>query len=211
MQQCTKRVLQFRKIFYKFVGSLRHHYDTRNIMNNKIEYILVDLDGTLIETDLANNMAYKEALEVCACARDFIVDVNGPRITRADIKKIFGENERAENIIRTKESIFYKYLRHTSLITSTMTLLHRYIDANKKLIMVTNCKSKRATELLAHYHIDSLFYAKFYNDCGNKYTKVLSKYSIPPQSVMLIENEEAQIRNAVMAGISIRNVIKVQN
>lgn len=180
-------------------------------MNNKIEYVLVDLDGTLIETDLANNMAYKEAIEVCAYENEVFIDVNGPRITRADITKIYGENEKAENIIRTKESIFYKYLPLTSLITSTMTLLHRYIDANKKLIVVTNCKSKRATELLAHYHIDSLFYAKFYNDCGNKYTKVLSKYSIPPQSVMLIENEESQIRNAVMAGISIRNVIKVQN
>ena len=110
-------------------------------MNNKIEYVLVDLDGTLIETDLANNMAYKEAIEVCAYENEVFIDVNGPRITRADITKIYGENEKAENIIRTKESIFYKYLPLTSLITSTMTLLHRYIDANKKLIMVTNCKT----------------------------------------------------------------------
>lgn len=197
-------------MFYKFVGSIRCVYDSQDAMNNKIEYVLVDLDGTLIETDLANNMAYKEALKMCACEQDFFVDVNGPRITRAVIKMIYGENERAENIIRTKESIFYKYLCHTSLITSTMALLHRYIDANMKLIMVTNCKSKRASELLAHYHIDSLFYAKFYNDCGNKYIKVLSKYSIPPQSVMLIENEDSQIRNAIMAGISIKNIIKVQ-
>lgn len=202
--------MQFRKIFYKFVGGLHHHYDTRNIMNNKIEYILVDLDGTLIETDLANNMAYKEALDVCACARDFIVDVNGPRITRADIRKIFGENEKAENIIRTKESIFYKYLHYTSLITNTITLLHQYIDANKKLIIVTNCKRERATELLRYYHIDSMFYAQFYNDCGNKYSKVLTAYNISPQSVILIENDEFQIMNAVVAGVSTKNIIKVK-
>lgn len=180
-------------------------------MNNKIEYVLVDLDGTLIETDLANNMAYKEAIEVCTYEKAVFIDVNGPRITRADITKIYGENEKAENIIRTKESIFYKYLPLTSLITSTMALLLQYRNSNKKLILVTNCKSKRAVELLEYYDIDSMFYAQFYNDCGNKYTKVLSKYSIPQQSVMLIENEESQIRNAVMAGISIRNVIKAQN
>lgn len=178
-------------------------------MNNKIEYVLVDLDGTLIETDLANNMAYKEALDMCACQEEFCIDVNGPRITRADIKKIYGENERAENIIRTKESIFYKYLHLTSLITSTMTLLRQYRTNNKKLIVVTNCKSKRAMELLEYYHIDSLFYAQFYNECGNKYKQVLTEYKISPQSVILIENEDTQIMNAVVAGVSTKNIIKV--
>lgn len=179
-------------------------------MNNKIEYVLVDLDGTLIETDLANNMAYKEAIEVCAYEKEVFIDVNGPRITRADITKIYGENEKAENIIRTKESIFYKYLPLTSLITSTMALLLQYRNSNKKLILVTNCKSRRAVELLEYYDIDSMFYAQFYNDCGNKYTKVLTEYNISPQNAMLIENEESQIMNAVVAGVAAKNIIKVK-
>lgn len=75
---------------------------------DKETIFVFDLDGTLVETTVANNMAYIEAYKL---ATGKYLDWHGGRITR----EYFEEHDHilSHNIADLKEAIFPKYLNKT--------------------------------------------------------------------------------------------------
>ena len=74
-----------------------------------------DLDNTLIATDIANNLAYTEAIN-SVMKRKFVIDFV-KRFTRSELNKLIPHlsQEQYEQIVALKEQVFGLYICKTTL------------------------------------------------------------------------------------------------
>ncbi|TWP27778.1 HAD family phosphatase [Apibacter muscae] len=179
--------------------------------------LFFDMDGTLVDTNYANFLSYREAVKLVR-GKDFNIAYSPhQRFNRSFLKKTISNliKTELELIVREKEKNYNSLLHETKLNNEIVEILHKYFNTNKT-ILVTNCRKERALATL-NYHglIDkfSNFFFRQFSDNGNrkinKFQNAILKLGISPNLVVLFENEEIEIINAKQAGIEIINPITI--
>tara|TARA_R110002050_G_scaffold263772_1_gene404408 strand:- start:4797 stop:5462 length:666 start_codon:yes stop_codon:yes gene_type:complete len=183
-----------------------------NIKENDI--LFFDMDGTLVETDFANFLSYKNAIQSFIKLEKEIEFNPNERFNRASLKNAvpnLTETE-YEKIIQQKEENYKEHLSETKLNKSVLDVLLKYSKTNKT-VLVTNCREDRALMTLNYHNLTDKFSNLFFktiSDNGqriNKYKKAISSLSLSAQTVIVFENEKPEIEDAIHAGISIDNII----
>lgn len=91
-------------------------------------------------------------------------------------------------------------------------ILEKFSTRNKT-VLVTNCRENRALLILNHFKLYDKFDKVFCKtnaatgDKINKYQIAIDSLNISPKLIIVFENEEAEIINAIKAGIPIENII----
>jgi beta-phosphoglucomutase-like phosphatase (HAD superfamily) len=181
----------------------------------RAEHVLFfDMDGTLVNTNVANFLAYKKAiLAITKSEHDLTYNPN-IRFNRSILKNAVPNLtvREYERIIQQKEEYYNDFLHETKLIKETADILFKYSKTNKT-VLVTNCRKDRAITTLKHFGLEDTFSNIFCREFGeneqkiNKFQHAILKLSIPPSLVIAFENEETEIANAKQAGIKIINPI----
>ncbi len=176
--------------------------------------LFFDMDGTLVDTNLANFLSYKKAI-LSVTKLDLDLTCNSDkRFNRSSLKNAvpnLTENE-YEKIIQEKEEYYNDFLHETKLIVETADILIKYFKTNKT-VLVTNCRKDRAMTTLKFFGLDDKFsdiFCREFDDKGkkiNKFQNAILKLGIPPNLVIAFENEEIEIADAQKVGISIINPI----
>ena len=176
--------------------------------------LFFDMDGTLIETNLANFLSYKKAIE-SVMKLDYGLTYNPiERFNRSNLENVVpnlttGEYER---IIREKEGYYKDFLQQTTLKTEVVDILLRYSGTNKT-ILVTNCRKDRAITTLNYFGLTNKFSHIFYREFDenekkiNKFQNAILKLGVSPDFIVVFENEEKEIADAIEAGIKIINTV----
>lgn len=174
--------------------------------------LFFDMDGTLIDTDLANFLAYKRAINLVTKLDDNLTFNPDIRFCRSNLKNAIPnmtENE-YEKIIQEKEKCYNDFLHETKLNTEIAGILFKYSKTNKT-VLVTNCRKDRAMTTLKHFGLDNKFnniFCREFSDNNikvNKFQNAILKLGVLPNFVIIFENEESEIADAKKAGISIIN------
>jgi len=178
--------------------------------------LFFDMDGTLIDTDLANFLSYKKAIQFVTKSDKDLVYTPDQRFNRSVLNdKIpnLTENE-YDRIINKKEHYYKDFLTETKLNKAITDILFKYSKTNKT-VLVTNSREKRA-KLILNYHgltgkFSSIFYRQETNieKKVNKYSFAISCLNISAKSVVIFENEDAEIGDARTAGINNQNLFKI--
>lgn len=176
--------------------------------------LLFDMDGTLVETNLANFSAYKKAFDSVLQTDTNLIYNPQLRFNRSLLKVNFPylTDKELEKVIQVKESLYNEYLNVTTLIDENVELLLKYSKTNQ-VYLVTNCRKDRALATLNHFRLiekfTNVFYRKFddNNRKVNKFENALSTLGVPPDVVIAFENEESEIADAKNAGITIINPV----
>ncbi len=186
----------------------------RKVKESKIRretILFFDLDGTLVETDYANFLAYNKAVNIIL-NRNISYNPD-ERFTREKLIITFPDITKAQldNIIQTKEKFYKDFLPETNLNKNAYDILNKYSKTNKT-ILVTNCRKNRALIILQHYNLEEkfekLFFRKFDKDKKiNKFKNAISNLNIMPQTIIVFENDQTEILNAIYAGIPKENII----
>lgn len=171
--------------------------------------LLCDLDGTLVETDKANFLAYQEAIEKIM---GFRIVSKGGRFTKENIREecpLISE-DKLRAVVKYKNDVFEKYLVETIPNIDIIGMVEK-MSQKCQVILCSNSNSRRGNDVLAYHKLDRLFNKKYYNIPPlNKYLKVLSLYNIASKDVLVIENDEEDIRDALNAGILTEQIIDVR-
>lgn len=190
--------------------------DLKNIEQkiNKNTILFFDMDGTLIDTNLANFLSYKKAIKSVG-KLDISLSYNpGKRFNRSDLKITCPnlENAEYERIIQQKEEYYDDFLHETRLINEVADILKGYSKTHRT-VLVTNSRQERALKTLDHFGLSDFFSDKYYRQFSdnteriNKFKNALMKLAISPNLVLAFENEEMEIEDAKKVGI--QRIIKI--
>lgn len=162
-----------------------------------------DLDGTLVDTDFANFLAYKMAVE--KVIGKSIVFNPQQKFNRTQLKTIFNgiSDSQFSEIIKLKELHYSGLLFETKLISNVADFLLRYYKSNKT-ILVTNSRKSRAMETLNYHCLTDKFHCFFFrenNITDNKFQIAITQMGISPNNVIAFENELEEIIKAKSIGI----------
>jgi phosphoglycolate phosphatase-like HAD superfamily hydrolase len=194
--------------------------NTQSIENKitKDTVLFFDMDGTLVDTNFANFLSYKKAIQ--SVRKNDINLIYNPkqRFNRTELKRIIPNLHISEYelIIEEKESCYNDFLSETKLIKDTSDVLFKYSKTNKT-VLVTNCRKNRVIPTLKYHDLTDKFSNLFCRQCSenkvhiNKYSNAIVNLNILPQSVIVYENEKTEIEDAIKAGIPIHNIIEFDN
>lgn len=184
---------------------------TNNISDSSL--LVFDLDGTVVNTDMANYLAYKEAIQQVIGLDLPIANSNDERFTREKLFSIFDNltDQQYKNIIEMKNDIYQKYLPMSKVNASVIGVIEKHINTNK-IILATSSRKNRAEMVLQHHGLTNIFdYIFFKEDYSqkNKFLHVVNYFGVSANSIFVFENDNDEIRNAIASGIPDGNIVKV--
>jgi beta-phosphoglucomutase len=178
--------------------------------------ILCDMDGTLIDTDYANYLSYKRAIEKVTRRKHELQFNSGKRLNRERLKEIipYLTDDQYNNIVSLKTDYFSEYLPETKVNTILADVIRKYSGTNEA-VLVTCCREKRAVETL-QYHILLGCFSRLIcwealsrNELSNKYANALNLLRANPVATIVFENNIVDIKKALLAGVPRENIISV--
>lgn len=178
----------------------------------KASSLFFDLDGTLINTNYANFLSYKRAIEQVNKVHLSMIFEPTKRVTRTEVRTLAPNlsGEDYEKVIEIKERLYCLYLSATNINKNVVNMLDK--SSNKKIYLVTKSGQERAILLLKYHNIIDKFthiYCRENIMNANKFKYVLSALCMPPEFVMVFEDDESEVNAAILAGIPPENIFKV--
>ena len=184
---------------------------------NKLEIkaFLFDLDGTLIQTQIANMKAYNLALINYGLefSQEEFIKTNGkdsanflstsfPNLSNRDI----------EDIRSVKSSIYKQFFGETTLNRSLMSFIEQFIRTHC-IGLVTTGKSQNVNEILDFHKIREKFNFIVTGDDVSKpkpspepYLKAIEMTGLPAAQILAFEDSKFGCLSAIDAGLRVINV-----
>jgi len=177
--------------------------------------VFCDLDGTLVDTDYANYLSYREAVKE-ATSGMYDVDFCSERLNRESLKKRLPSltDAQLELIASLKAEYFKEFLSETRLNTKLADLIICHHDKNP-MVLVTCCREMRAVEVLKYHELLEYFprmicrEALVVGGSSNKYENAITLTGVSREAVLIFEADNIGIEQAIIAGVPSGNIYSV--
>lgn len=185
-----------------------------NVPSNQIEYAFFDMDGTLVETDYANYLAYSKAINSVLKIKNAIEFDPNLRFDKKSLKQQFHSlsDFQYKRIIQLKNELTSEFLSKT-FVNYEVVDAFKTMSETKTIVLVTNANYQRAIQTLTFHgldkYVDVMLCAEDREEASNKYSHALEVLNVPAEHIQVFENEDREIANAIESGVLMRNVFKV--
>jgi beta-phosphoglucomutase len=198
------------------VGDMKSTSDILRELSDRISTgttILFDMDGTLVDTNYANYLSYRQAIQEVTHGELDIRLNPSRRFSREELKREMPNLSDLERnkIISLKSEYYKKYLPETKLNAVLADTLRKFNKTNVT-VLVTNCQEDRAVMTLQYHGLLGCFSHMFFrgiDDVTDKYKNAMTRLGVCTGSVLVFEDEIADVDNAVLAGVPRVNIIRV--
>ena len=174
------------------------------------------MDGTLVDTNFANFLSYKKAIQFVTKSEHYLTYEPDNRFNRSRLKIAIPNLDETQykKIIKKKEEYDKDFLNETKLNIAIVDILFKYSKTHRT-VLTTNCREDRAIMTL-NYHgltdkFNSFFFRQFSNNNEkiNKFQVAIQALGVSPEQVVAFENEKSEIEDAINAGIPIKNIFNL--
>lgn len=183
-----------------------------DIINKRLDKgysIVFDLDGTLIESDVANNLAYQKAYQMKYGSNASLL-MQG-RITRERLQKeLLLSFEDLKEIVIFKQQVLYSYIhctKATKIFDYAKSLIGKY-----PMYLATNARADRVFLLSNHYRMAEMFEGIICKEDipsnKSKFEAAIEKFGLNPNRIIVFENSQKEIENALRIGVSEDCIVK---
>ena len=178
------------------------------------EYVFFDMDGTLIETDFANFLAYNKAIEIVLRRKNAITYNPAYRFDKNRLEeRVRGLSEfQYRRIIQIKNELNKEFL-HATYVNERLVNQLIKLSQKKSIYLVTNAYAKRAQMTLSFHGLERYFNGMICIDDrptnANKYLHAVEYLCASPKKIVVFENEKKEIINAAKAGINPTNIYHI--
>lgn len=172
------------------------------------------MDGTLVDTDYANYLAYQKAIKAVVNTVPLIDFDPFNRFNSSALQNHFPNLsvDQYRRIVELKNYLFSDYLSETVLIPDVSQRLKEY-HQNKKTVLVTNAHFERAMQTLRFHGLDSYISVAFCSDhrceVRNKYQHAINCLQADESQVVVYENDVTEVDKALRAGVLNENIVVV--
>ena len=175
--------------------------------------IVFDLDGTLVDSDYANFLAYEDAVTHVLSKHIKLDFSQSIRITRESLKELIPNitDKQLNDISSYKERIYYKYLSKTKVNSKLIQIIAQF--QGKEFVLATDSRRCRAELLLNHHGLIGEFSRKIFRDDEDqrdKYARLMSEIPKERTPILVFENDGDSIELAIACGIGIDQIIDVR-
>ena len=177
--------------------------------------LFFDMDGTIVNSDVANSLAYQKAISMVIKENQFFSEFSKGRITRESLWTLIHGLTMDDyvKIVELKEFFFNQFLCEIQLNNDVIEIIKKY-QGQKLLVLVTNSSKKRAMAILELCDLlDKFDFLVFQNNLDsvweNKYSKALAVAVIDPAQVVCFDDDDAEIIKAQNTGI--KAIVKIKN
>ena len=185
-----------------------------NQFMNKQNILFFDMDGTLVDTDYANYLAYQQSIEI-VIGRKNMVEVNDKNRFDNSMLINFYTNlttDEYNSIVNTKGNLYEQFLSETKLNDKLANTLYEAAN-NHKTVLVTNANKARSLLTLKHHGIVDYFNHLFFGEdvirSHGKYENAILSLGVKPDEVVIFENEYKEIYQAKNIGFSNNNIVHI--
>ena len=162
----------------------------------------------MFDTNLANNDAYKYALYKVTGKSDYPSLSNLHRITRNDIEALDEVTPQVlEEIINCKRNV-YKWKLEYTYPTIAYEILKK-VCSHTPCYFISVAERSRVIQLGQYWHFNQYTKGCILADGNNKYKNIASKLNVDVSNIILFEDDESAIDNAIDNGIEEENIIRV--
>lgn len=176
--------------------------------------LFFDMDGTLVDTDYANYLAYHQAIELVVGQKKSVPFNERTRFDKRTLVKFYPQlsNEEYQAIIQLKDKFYENFLSETRLNEDLVRAL-RHASDKQQTVLVTNANRARAMLTLQHHGIVDYFNQLFFGECSvnvsSKYENALHLLCVDADEVIIFENDLNEITKALKLGIKQQNIIHI--
>lgn len=181
-----------------------------------IKLIIVDFDGTLVDTYEANYLAYQKAFENV-----------GMKLEESVYKRIFGfrfddfmsvmsicEEKTRCSIREYKKNIYSNYFDYISLNESLVELLKSFKSKGGIIALASTARRENLFSVLKYFDLEDLFdWIQSGDDVKRGkpnpeiYDLVMSKYNVKGYETLIFEDSEVGIEAAKKSGANVLRIV----
>lgn len=182
-----------------------------NSKQNFYKVAMIDLDGTLVFTNQANNLAYQKAVELVTNTNFPLT--NSKRITKDVIKSTFKGISQSDfsRIVELKNKLYKSFLNKTKVCQPMLKIIKMLKDNGMKISLVSNANFQRAISTLEFHNLISYFDDVFCKekDQQTKFDSVFCGLKVAPNQILVFDNEIKQLNIAKKYNIPSTNLFKM--
>jgi HAD superfamily hydrolase (TIGR01509 family) len=178
--------------------------------------VILDLDGTLVNSLKVYDEAHKKILEKYNIKSEGSLDNSGMPIEEIlyNIINKYNLNISIEDLKKEFENIVLnEYIEKIKFNPGAKQILNYFKDKKYKMAIFTSNTRKLTIEILKHLHIDNLFDIIITSDDVKQtkpdpegYIKIIKEFSLLPNEILAVEDSIYGVIAAKRAGINVIGV-----
>lgn len=179
---------------------------------NNADVVVFDLDGTLIETDVANHLAYDAAITHFLGQDHKEKLPSTKRVTREVLRECLVTTPQTiiQRIVRYKEEIYSQFLHATAVNKLMQRLLE--LSQGKEVILASDCHHLRGELILSYHGMSERFTRKYFfgnDNSKHKYERILRDLDMDSGRVIVFDDDPVSTAVALAMGVEADSVFLV--